>query len=145
MTEEEYIKERLEDQLVWYSQKSAYNQKWFKRLRLAEITSAALIPFLSGMGDKIEYSAWIIGGLGALIAISAAATTLFKYHENWIEYRTTAEQLKHEKFIYATNASPYDQEDKFELLVERVESLLSKENSAWAATTRSKNKTAKKA
>lgn len=132
MKEEDYLKDRLEDQLAWYSKKSQHNQKWFKRLRLAEIVSAALIPFLSGMGDKVPCNAWIIGGLGVLIAVAAATSSLSKFHENWIQYRTTVEQLKHEKFHYLTNIKPYDSENKFPLLVERVEGLISKENSYWA-------------
>ncbi|NKC16680.1 MAG: DUF4231 domain-containing protein [Gammaproteobacteria bacterium] len=145
MNEEGYLKERLDDQLTWYSKKSQHNRKWFKRLRLMEIVSAALIPFLSGMGDKVAYSQWIIGGLGVGIAIAAAITALFKYQENWIEYRTTAEQLKHEKYVYLTNAKPYDTEEKFHLLVERVESLISKENSAWASMARKQSNVEKKA
>lgn len=145
MTEDDYLKNRLEDQLSWYSKESAANQKWFKRLRLLEILAAALIPFLSGMGDKICYSAWIIGSLGVFIAVAAAVSALFKFHENWIEYRTTAEQLKHEKFIYLTSTKPYDNSDRFTLLVERVESLISKENSTWAATTKNIGNKDKKA
>ena len=145
MKEDEYLKDRLEHQLKWYSEKSQHNQKWFKRLRLVEIIPATLIPFLSGMGDKIPYSPWLIGGLGVLIAVAAATSVLFKYHENWIEYRTTAEQLKHEKFIYLTNTMPYDTEEKFGLLVERVEALISKENSSWAATTHKQSNAEKKA
>lgn len=145
MNEDDYLKNRLEDQLSWYSKRSQYNQKWFKRLRLIEIVSAALIPFLSGMGDKIPLSPWLVGSLGVLIAVSAATSTLFKHHENWIEYRTTAEQLKHEKFIYLTNTKPYDTDEKFMLLVQRVEALSSKENSAWAATTKKQINTKKQA
>ena len=124
MTEEEYLKERLDYQLNWYSKKSLYNQKCFKSFRLIEIVSAALIPFLSGMGDKILYSQWLIGGLGVFIAVAAAITALFKYHENWIEYRTTAEQLKHEKYMYLTNVKPYHADERFKILVERIESLI---------------------
>lgn len=145
MDKEEYLKQRLDDQLAWYSKKSQYNQKCFKHLRLVEIISASLIPFLSGMGDKVPYSQWIIGGLGVFIAVAAAITALFKYQENWIEYRTTAVQLRHEKYIYLTGAKPYDTEDNFHLLVERVESLISKENSAWAVMVRKQSNVQKKA
>ena len=79
MNEDEYLKVRLEDQLNWYSKKSQYNQKSFKYLRLLEIISAALIPFLAGVADKIPFSAWLIGGLGVIIAVASAASTLFKY------------------------------------------------------------------
>jgi len=145
MKEDEYLKERLEDQLVWYDKKSEHNQKFFKRLRLLEIVSASLIPFLSGMSEKVPCFSWLIGGLGVLIAVSAATSALFKYHENWIEYRTTAEQLKHEKYAYLTGIKPYDTEEKFDLLVERIEALISKENSAWATVTRKQSSTIKKA
>lgn len=145
MKEEEYLKDRLEKQLAWYSKESQYNQKFYKRLRLAEIISAALIPFLSGVGDKVPYNAWIIGVLGILIAVAAAASSLSKFHENWIQYRTTAEQLKHEKYLYLTSVKPYDSENKYFLLVERVESLISKENSYWAQSVKQITKIDKKA
>ena len=144
MKEDDYLKNRLEDQLQWYDKKSQHNQKYFKRLRLLEIISAALIPFLSGMIEKFPCFSWLIGGLGVLIAVSAATSALFKYHENWIQYRTTAEQLRHEKYAYLTNTRPYDNEDKFDLLVERVEALISKENSAWATVTRKQGNATKK-
>jgi len=32
--------ERLEDQLSWYDNKSMENQKWYKRLKVAEIIAA---------------------------------------------------------------------------------------------------------
>ena len=39
---EEYIEQRLNDQISWYARKSRTNQLWFKRLRLAEIVAAAI-------------------------------------------------------------------------------------------------------
>lgn len=39
MNEDEYLNNRLEEQLKWYSNKSQTNQKWYKRLRLTEITA----------------------------------------------------------------------------------------------------------
>ncbi len=135
MNEAEYIEARLDDQMNWHDAKSSRCQQSFKRLRMIEIVAAALIPFLSGMSGTIPYSQWLIGGLGALIAIAAAITALFRYQENWIEYRATAEQLKHEKFTYLTGAAPYNTADKFPLLVARVEAVLRKQNEAWVSAT----------
>lgn len=140
MNEEEYLKQRLDEQIAWYGVKSQYNQTWFKRLRIAEIVSAALIPFLSGMGDRIPNNEWFIGGLGILIAVSTAAESLLKFHENWIQYRTTAEQLQHEKILYQTGIKPYDTEDKFSALVERIEGLISRENSSWVKSVKQTSK-----
>ncbi|MFH1095921.1 MAG: DUF4231 domain-containing protein [Candidatus Desantisbacteria bacterium] len=145
MNEQEYIEQRLEYQINWYSQKSQYNQTWFKRLRLSEIISATFIPFLSGMGDKVPCGPWLIGGLGVFIAVAAASGSLFKFHENWIQYRTTAEQLKHEKFLYLTGTKPYESEDKFSALVQRIEGLISKENSSWSQVVKKVGKTSDKA
>ena len=143
MNEEEYLKSRLVDQINWFDKKSQINQKQFKRLRLVEIVSAAIIPFLSGMGDKVPYSAWIIGALGVMIALSAAFIALFKYQENWIAYRTTSEQLNHHHFMFLAGAQPYHTEDRFQLLVEHVEGILSKENSSWAVMSAQQSKGAK--
>ena len=34
---EEYVEQRLNDQIGWYDRKSVTNQRWFRRLRFAEI------------------------------------------------------------------------------------------------------------
>lgn len=132
MIEEEYIDHRLNDQISWYSKRSQTNQKWFKRLRLLEIVAAAIIPFLAGIGSAIPYYSIIIGILGVIIAVSAGLSALYKYHENWIEYRTTLETLKHEKYLFQAKCSPYDNDNAFCKLVQRVEGLISKENTQWS-------------
>lgn len=132
MSDVDYLKDRLEHQIDWYDKKSQFNQKLFKLLRIIEILAAALIPFLTGMAEHICYSQWLIGGLGILIALSAGVMSLYRLQENWIKYRTTAEQLKHEKWLYITHTAPYNSDDKLALLVQRTEALISSENSAWA-------------
>jgi len=49
---DEYIEQRLNDQISWYDRKSGTSQLWFKRLRFAEIVAAATIPFLSGFAGE---------------------------------------------------------------------------------------------
>jgi len=144
MNDQEYLTERLDEQIKWYSTKSQSNQKYFKNLRLIEIVAAAAIPFLTGMGEKIYLSSWIVGTLGITIAISAATISLYKFHENWIQYRSTCEQLKHEKYLFLTKTKPYDRDDSLSYLVQRVEGLISKENSQWAQVTKKKENTIKK-
>lgn len=132
MTDDEYIKERLEEQIKWYSNKSKTNQVWYKCIRIVEIVAAAIIPFLTGFSDDIPCAMWIVGGLGVVISVAASITTLYKHHENWYAYRTTLEQLKHERYLYLTRTTPYDTDDRFQKIVIRVESLISKENSQWS-------------
>lgn len=132
MDQNEYFTKRLEDQIKWYSTKSSCNKKWSLTLRIIEITCAAIIPFLAGIGEKIPYNAYIIGFCGIVISISAGLSALNKYQDNWIEYRTTSESLKHESYLFLTKTYPYDSENAFQQLVIRVESLISKENSQWS-------------
>jgi len=136
MKDDEYIKERLQDQIDWYDNKSIENQRTFKRLRKAEIIAAALIPFVSGMTASISGmllpGSIVTGLLGVAVTIFASILALGQHQENWIEYRTTCESLKKEKYMFQTGVEPYDGEDAFSLLVQRVETLVSKENTNWA-------------
>lgn len=133
MNEQQYLEERLEDQRNWYDKKSQYSQRWYKRLRIAQIVCAALIPLLLGLSHKFGLIITISTGLlGVLVTICIGINSLCKFHENWIQYRTTAEQLKHEKHLYLTHTTPYDSTNRFETLVLRVENLISRENSNWS-------------
>jgi hypothetical protein len=132
LSPEEYVEQRLTDQISWYDRKSSTNQRWFKWLRFIEIVAAATIPFLSGFaGDSFPIKI-AIGALGVLVAVLASLLGLLHLQEHWIEYRATAESLTREKFLFLTQTEPYDQDDAFHLLVQRVEALLSKENADWA-------------
>ena len=137
ISEAEYLSSRLDDQITWYSTKSTYCKTRHKFLRILEVIAAALIPFLSAIGTDIPYNSWIVGSLGAVIAICAASSGIFKFHENWIQYRATSEQLKHEKYLFLARAAPYADSDAFHVLVHRVEGLISKENSTWTQTIKS--------
>ena len=128
---EDYIEQRLNDQINWYGQKSSTNQLWFKRLRFAEIVAAAVIPFLAGFAGESLSIKIAIGALGVVVAIIASLLALLRLQEHWINYRATAEALKTEKFLFLTQTLPYDKENAFHLLVQRVEALLSKESTEW--------------
>lgn len=123
--------ERLEDQITWYDQKSNQNQLWFKVLKIAQIVVAAFIPFTAGLKAPV----FLIGGLGVLIVIIEGLQSLNQYQHNWITYRSTCEELKHEKFLWLAGAGPYlDNINPDALLAERVESQISREHAKWIIT-----------
>jgi hypothetical protein len=67
-----------------------------------------------------------------IVVILTAALKTFKYQENWINYRTTCEALKKEKYLYDAGLSDYQLSDDREAqFVEKVEALLSRENTLW--------------
>ena len=91
------IIERLEDQIGWYDRKSISNMHWFKRIKITEIVSAAIIPFLAA--TNVPRAAIATGGLGVLITVFEGMLQLNQFHENWIRYRSTCESLKHENIF----------------------------------------------
>lgn len=128
VNEEDYFEQRLDDQINWYDTKSIKCQKKYKSLKRIEITFATSIPVIA----SIFPSTTVISILGGGIALIEGWLTLSKYHENWIEYRSICELLKQEKYMYLTNSGVYINERSLNYLVERVESIISKENVNWA-------------
>jgi hypothetical protein len=121
---------RLEEQIAWYDRKSNSNMHWFKRIKMTEIVSAAVIPLLAA--SHLPHVAVATGVLGVLITVFEGMLQLNDYHENWIRYRSTCEALKHEKYVFLANAGPYSNVEKPRaVLAERVESLVSQEHAKW--------------
>ena len=132
MSETDPTLERLEDQIGWYDRKSSYNRRLYKWLKGIEIIAAALVPLASGL----KVAAALTGSLGVLIAALEGLMQLNQYLQNGISYRSTCEALKHEKYLYLAAAGQYAIDDRAHAhakLAERVESLVSQENSQWAA------------
>ncbi len=133
---QKYLKERYEDQINWYDKKSASNQKLYRYFQWSVIILATITPVLVAMPQKTRWPAIIIA---ALVAIGTSILKTFKYQENWINYRTTCETLRKEIHFYRAGLGDYrDSEDREALFVERVESLISRENTMWLTTQRPK-------
>ena len=132
MNIDEYIVKRVDDQINWYDKKSIEAQKWYKRLQKIEIVLAAFIPLLSGYATT-TWVAFIIGFFGAIIAIIESISKLNKYHENWIQYRTTCEMLRYQKHLFITGSAPYNNEDETieNIFVRNIENIISSENNQW--------------
>ena len=122
--------ERLEDQINWYDRKSGQNQRGYKRLKLVELAVAAALPVVAGLQSPI----WVTGGLAAVIVVLEGVQHLYQLQEHWITYRSTAEALKHERYLYLAKAGPYVGEDRHRQLAERIEGLISQEHAKWASS-----------
>ncbi len=130
---EQYVQERLQDQIEWYSRKSSLNKKYYYVLKFCILAFSTAIPVISGFLDFSDTAARVIAGvLGSLIALLTGAISLFKFQEKWTHYRTTSETLKHHKYLFLTHTHPYTSESKaFQTLVNHVEAVISSENSEW--------------
>jgi hypothetical protein len=124
--------ERLEDQISWYDAKSSYNQRRYKWLKLLEIATAASLPVVAAVHSPV----WVTGGLAAAIVVLESVQHLYQFQEHWITYRSTAEALKHERYLYLATAGPYAEDDRHRQLAERLEGLVSQEHAKWTASHR---------
>jgi Protein of unknown function (DUF4231) len=109
--------ERLEDQLGWYDRKSRDNQRRYQWLKLLELAVAAGLPVVAGVGSPV----WVTGGLAAVIVVLEGVQHLYQFQEQWITYRSTAEALTRERYLYLARAGPYVGEDRQRQLAERTE------------------------
>ena len=135
MNESEYLTERLEDQINWYSGKSSVAQRKYKFLQTIEIIIAASVPVITAINAIMAFGCHFLSILvvviGATIVVIETICKMNKYHENWIQYRSVSELLKQEKHLYLTKTEPYDGDGAFSLLVKKVERAISAENIDW--------------
>ncbi|MFI4910855.1 MAG: DUF4231 domain-containing protein [Sedimentisphaeraceae bacterium JB056] len=123
---------RLENQLEWYDNKSCHCQRWYKRFKVAQIILAVSVPILTHLPSS--WATWLTSIAGGLIAVIEAIQHLNQYSTLWVTYRSTAERLKHEKFLFLSEAGPYmdlNDSDRLILLAERVEEHVSTEHANW--------------
>ena len=120
--------DRLDDQISWYENRSARDQRDFKRLKYVEIVAAAAIPVVT----VAHVYRLVPALLGGIIVVIEAVLHLNQYQRNWLVYRSTAETLKSERALYLASAGHYGAtSDPRALLAERIEGVLSHEHQKW--------------
>lgn len=133
MRDQVYIKERLQASEQLLNDLSSENQTKYKRLKKSEIIIAATIPFavtlssISPFNESVlmETLLTIYSGIGgAVLALMSTVLKMGGFFDKWMEYRSRAELLKREEYLYVTNMPPYQGHDAFPVLVERVEQIL---------------------
>jgi len=131
MTDCKYLDDRLEEQIRWYGKKANQNKNRFYGYQIVIIVSGVLVPIINAANfgsDEVRVISSILGGI--IVGITSILQ-LKKHHENWIQYRSTEEVLKKEKYFFLNNVGLYSElEDKkkCERLVRRVESVISNQN-----------------
>jgi hypothetical protein len=121
---------RLEDQIAWFDARSLSHQAHYRRLKIVSIAAAALVPLVS----SLDGFGFVPGLLGVVVVVVEGWQHVNQHHENWIRYRATCENLRHEKYLYLAAAGPYavaDAARRRQRLADRVEAILAREGEAW--------------
>ncbi len=134
MTEQDYLSQRIDDQINWYSRKSTFNKNRYQLFKALVIILSSSIPVLAIMiTENDQLLKMIVGIAGVLIVVIEGILSLYKYKDIWLEYRMTSEMLNREKLLYLTGAGPYKTKKSFQDFVEKAEAIMSSENKNWLA------------
>jgi hypothetical protein len=132
----EFLKLRWLEQLAWMEAKAGKAQWFYYRLRVVTIVGAVVVPALVALnsldgwpGNAAQIGTWIIS---LVVAVSAAVEGFFQFGPRWRNYRSTAERLKTEGWLYFQLAGPYaavaeSRVDAFRTFASRVEELFQNE------------------
>ena len=132
----DFLELRWLDQVTWMETSAVQAQRFYYRLRLITIVGAVVVPALVALntldgwpGDAAQIGAWIVS---LIVAISAAVEGFFQFGYRWRNYRSTAERLKTEGWLYLELAGPYagvdgSHKDAYPAFVSRVEELIQKD------------------
>jgi len=138
MTQEEYIKDRVVDQIKWYGNKSSKCQKKYKIWQVIKIIALLFVTIVSLWGDRevefpkfSQYVSYIVGALGAFVIFIESFLKIYDYKKLWVQYRLASESLNREKLLFETNTEPYDRPEPFKLFVQNCESIMKGENKGW--------------
>lgn len=139
----EYLQRRLEPQRKWHNEKARWNKRRYYCVEIATLLAGAAIPIVNLWAANDPYWAGVLSAvLGGVIVLAVAIGKLFKFQENWLQYRTLVEALEREEALYAWGASEYAPADKAarnRLFVERIENILASATSQFVAMHRARN------
>lgn len=132
----EFLKLRWLEQLAWMEAKAGKAQWFYYRLRVITIVGAVLVPALVALnslhgwpGNAAQIATWIVS---LVVAVSAAVEGFFQFGQRWRNYRSTAERLKTEGWLFLQAAGLYaavdgSRADSYRTFASRVEELIQKD------------------
>ena len=131
LTPEEYIKERVNQEIKYYSKSATQSKKSYLRMRAVSVIGGALVPVLVNIpGVYVDILTTIIS---LVVVLIVSLETVYRYREQWTNYRTAEQSLRNQYFIYTSKAGVYatlDDATAFKLFVDRVEEAIEAESGA---------------
>ncbi|MEU2031103.1 DUF4231 domain-containing protein [Nocardia amamiensis] len=131
MDPEDYITDRLEQYQSWYDEKAVKMKAHHLRIRVLAVGGGVTVPALVNL--PLPWISAVVTVVSLAVAAAVSLESVFKYREQWKNYRSTEQLLGHEKVYFRTQTGPYEHlsgRDAFRTLVERVEGAVAAENSA---------------
>ena len=127
---QEYLDGRYTQALRFYDCRARLNKLGYRVCSIYIIVASASLSPLIVTDDPLFKS--VAGVFSATIVVVTALMSHFQFQENWLSYRSSWDALRREPHLHSARLGDYGTAiDRNALLVERVETLLSREGAEW--------------
>ncbi|MPY35046.1 DUF4231 domain-containing protein [Streptomyces adustus] len=127
----DYVEGRLSQYQKWYDKKAVKTKAMHLRMRTVSVVGGALVPVLVNL--DLSFAKLTATVLSLIVVGSVSLESVYRYREQWKNYRSTEQLLGHERVYFETKVGPYSglsESEAFTTLVARIESAIASENSA---------------
>jgi Protein of unknown function (DUF4231) len=131
LTPEEYVSERLNPEMDYYNKSATLAKKNYLRMRALTVIGGALVPVLVNV--TLPYMHFLTTVISLMVVLFVSLETVYRYREQWTNYRTAENNLRNEYFVFTARSGAYsglDEPSAFMLFVNRVEQAIEAENSS---------------
>ncbi|WP_369144002.1 DUF4231 domain-containing protein [Streptomyces sp. R44] len=131
MTPQRYMETRLAQYQGWYDAKATRMKAMHLRMRTVSVVGGALVPVFVNL--DLGFARVTATVLSVVVVAAVSLESVYRYREQWKNYRSTEQLLGHERVYFETKVGPYHnlaEREAFSVLVSRVEKAIANENSA---------------
>ena len=135
-----YIDNTVKKEQKFHSKKATIYKRNSLILKITTLVLSSLIPLLLAVfKEDSEIVNYLLAFIGFFLVLIEGVKSELKYHEKWLLYRTTSEDLKRElsMFLALTDTSNKKEVSSF---VKRINYILDTNNVRWKKTLQSTKK-----
>ncbi|GAA1865447.1 hypothetical protein GCM10009715_10770 [Paeniglutamicibacter psychrophenolicus] len=115
-------------QFRWYDRAASRSRWAYQGLKALTLASGASVTVLAALAAPAALTALV----GGLIVLFEGLQQIGQFHAKWLNYRSTAERMRHEGFFFAAGVGAYaNPERRRERLARFIEESVSTEHAAW--------------
>ncbi|MEE1061560.1 MAG: DUF4231 domain-containing protein [Ruminococcus sp.] len=104
----DYIAKRYVQSVLWYSKKAQVNKMHFLGFSAVAIALPTFSTMITAITGELST---LVAVFSAITAILTAILTLFKFQQNWIQFRATSEELQTELSLLISEKGKYSKKE----------------------------------
>ncbi len=131
LTPEEYIGERLNAEMSYYNKNAGLAKQRYLQMRAITVIGGALVPVLVNV--NLPYVNILTTALSLVVVLFVSLETVYRYREQWTNYRSAEQNLRNEYFLFTSKSGAYAELDEpvaFTLFVNRIEEAIEAESAS---------------